>query len=1759
MTTLKIPGERIDSDAPTIGSDKVFTTQVRADIRLDTARAAAENVVLKDVADDEVLELELEGGLRLWLSVEQFRKDFPGVQVRGGEADSDELTIVRELPLGPPSRGIGEWILKGLRVLKIDPVDTAAGLSAAKLAEKIEERLEPVPGLFLLENSVELKPDNKVEAELPASDKPFLILLHGTASSTKGSFSGLWEHKDWQQLLRDHQGHAYALQHRSLSQSPVDNALEIVSLLPKHAKLHLVSHSRGGLIGELLCRAGAIGGQPPFEDELVKNLFSGSRYADERQKIEQLNALLIDKQPRVERFVRVACPARGTTLASERLDRYLSVLFNLVSKIPGFDNVVLDLLGDFLLAVVKKRTDPRDLPGLEAMMPKSALVHLLNRPDTTVNADLSVIAGDIEGEGIWSRLKVLATDLFYQADHDLVVNTEAMYGGTGRNNGARYHFEQGPEVNHFSYFRNADSARYVIAGLRRQEGDNAGFKPYTRPQDLSRGWFSSRTKKPRPVVFVLPGITGSHLTIGNNRIWLDPVSLGFGGLKKIAIKAKNVEAEALVGLAYHDLVNFLEDSHEVVRFPYDWRLSLQKEAERLAAAVREQLQRTTLPVRILAHSMGGLLARVMFAQDDALWQQLRQREGFRFVMLGTPNSGSHSIVRLLLGRERTIKYLALLDLKHNQEELLAILTRYPGVLELLPSIGERDYFKPPIWQELKTAQTDGWTLPQESDLNTAAKTWQLIKQSPLDPERVFYIAGQADLTTEQLRFNNGQIEFIGTARGDGQVPWAGGIPAGLKVWYMRDVVHGDLAKHRPAFEALQELLETGATNRLPTTAPATRGLAEGIVLPPEDEVERFPNERDLVAAALGGSASWSRRPQRTEPLIDVEVAHGDLAYAKYPVMAGHYQGDSIVSAEKALDDHLQGRLRERHRLGYYPGPVETAEVVLNPDAERSGLALKGAVIIGLGAVGKLSYGELTASVTRGALKYAVAVSECRPSNKRASAPLSCLLISTGAGGLLVEDALPAILRGIVHANHALNESGLGARVRIDKVQFIELYEDRALTAAHVLQQIDRDSELRNRFAVTEQLKSLPGKRFRVRFEESQGWWQRLQILGRKDGSLRYTTLTTQLGRADVRLQATQTALLDQFIEQAIQNSRSDLNIAKTLFELLIPNTLKNYSQARYDLMLVLNDASAAYPWELLQDRYDADAKPLAVKSGVLRQLTTRTFREGPRAPVGNAVLVVGDPPSRFVELPGAKQEAEHVTKQFERSSFEVTELIRKDARQIITALFARGYRVLHLAGHGVYEYPVPGDSANRPAKTVSGMVLGHDIFLTPIEVEQMREVPELVFINCCHLGRIEAENPDLDDPTRRNRHRLAANLATQLIRMGVRAVVAAGWAVDDAAAETFARVFYDRMLDGETFGRAVLHARQETYQNHSGVNTWGAYQCYGDPDYVLTQYRRTENDQSKANYVSPSEVRVDLDDLASQACCASDERISTLLQRVQAIEGQLPEHWKTRSDVQEALGRVYGELYEFEKAVGCYQAAIDSGDDVSTKAIEQRANLLGRWAIQTWLMAQANEDQEASENAISAANTQINDAINELKTLCQLAGNSVERLSLLGSAYKRRALISNSPITSLRNMARFYKEAHELALETKGTINHYPLLNWLAAELVLQRRGLDSKTAPDDFTRLIGQAEQIADAKDREEPNFWNGTIKPECELVHGLTENALDVRQEAIVKGYLAARQRGVSTREFSSVIEHLDFLIEMLSGQAKLCTALKWIKSRL
>src|SRR5207245_1782159 len=77
--------------------------------------------------------------------------------------------------------------------------------------------------------------------------------------------------------------------------------------------------------------------------------------------LERLFAQARAKGLRVERMVRVACPARGTLLASRRLDAYLSVL-QWALELGG--QVVLSTLVEFLHGIAKNRADFDQLPGI---------------------------------------------------------------------------------------------------------------------------------------------------------------------------------------------------------------------------------------------------------------------------------------------------------------------------------------------------------------------------------------------------------------------------------------------------------------------------------------------------------------------------------------------------------------------------------------------------------------------------------------------------------------------------------------------------------------------------------------------------------------------------------------------------------------------------------------------------------------------------------------------------------------------------------------------------------------------------------------------------------------------------------------------------------------------------------------------------------------------------------------------------------------------------------------------------------------------------------------------------------------------------------------------------------------------------------------------------------------------------------------------------------------------------------------------------
>src|SRR5690606_35228282 len=245
---------------------------------------------------------------------------------------------------------------------------------------------------------------------------------------------------------------------------------------------------------------------------------------------------------------------------------------------------------------------------------------------------------------------------------------------------------------------------------------------------------------------------------------------------------------------------------------------------------------------------------------------------------------------------------------------------------------------------------------------------------------------------------------------------------------------------------------------------------------------------------------------------------------------------------------------------------------------------------------------------------------------------------------------------------------------------------------------------------------------------------------------------------------------------------------------------------------VLDHSSASYPWEMLMDKVGSD--PLCINIGMVRQLATSDSRGKIAKVPETTALVIGDPflGEYMPQLPGAKQEALAVGNLLRSEDYQITSLINSSAKEIILAMFSRNHKIIHLAGHGVFKHG---------KKNSTGMVIGNNTFLTPGQIAGMSSSAELIFVNCCYLGQMDNTAELMSQQS----NKFAANVGTQLINNGARAVIVAGWAVDDAAALEFSTEFYQNMFEGFGFGEAVKRARHAIYKS-SGKrsNTWGAFQ-----------------------------------------------------------------------------------------------------------------------------------------------------------------------------------------------------------------------------------------------------------------------------------------------------------------------------------------------
>jgi pimeloyl-ACP methyl ester carboxylesterase len=1733
------------------------------------------------VNPDDLIEVEFESGERLWMRGDDYRARFaPLSSARDLTTGQPLVDVAIEMPMvatglvSRDTRGAASWVVKSLKVIGIDLAGKSA-LAIGRLVEGKKTDDGKRPGLGLFHCGLETGAFRLTTPTVAASDgRPWLLFIHGTGSTTWGSFGELWSTARSQQLakLRGHYGdRVLAFEHRTLTHSPIRNAAdllgELARVLPGGGTLDLVTHSRGGLVGELLARSDFSG----EEIELFQPRDDRQINADDQRTLAELNAGLRSRAFPVRRFVRVACPALGTTLASGRLDRWLSVIGTLAGFLPGtpLADVFADL-GDFVAAVVQERTNPETLPGIEAMMPDSQCIKLVNWPATSVESSLAVIAGDIDPAKWWARLAVWLSDRFYEGDHDLVVNTPSMYGGASRAGRAVVSFHKAEAVNHFTYFSEAGSADRLVTALTASDDQEQwpGFLPLHPPKvPIAREVQAAESAGRRPAVFVLPGIMGSELAVGDRSIWVSVIQLLRGGLADLHIDAADVRPSKPVERYYGALCRFLEKTHDVLPFAYDWRVDIGREADRLAASVRAQLARTrpnNQPIRLLAHSMGGLVTRAMIARHPDVWREICEHPDARFVMLGTPNGGSHSIPELLVGQSVVFRKLARLDVRHRADELLRVIGRFPGILAMLPEDVEANLFSTGTWESFHARAGAGWFVPEAARLEAARAIRRTIADSPLDPARMIYVAGSADVTVAAMRVekrpgeSRERIVFMGTTRGDGRVTWDTGIPKALAAsTYYMDVQHGDMAADERSFPAIDELLTRGETRQLSRTQPVAREAAVLFEMPPAED-DRYPDADDLTASVVGAGVRAQVRRTAPTRAVRVRVVHGNLAFASHSVAVGHYTGDTIVSAEKHLDRALQFALTQRLHLGLYPGAIETNAIFTNPQRDSDPYARPaGAIVVGLGTVGSLTASSLTRSFSRALLEFVLEQRKRRPAaSTGASIPVSTLLIGTGAGGMAVSDSVFALVRGAQRANEAL--AAAEQPDRIEELEFIELYHDRAVLALESLDRLSRRVGVADAFTLMEGLITRDGGLHRVTYDEEPEWWQRLQILGKRpdDGSgepaLRFAALTRR-ARTEVRLLPTQRTLVDQFIERTLATTRHDKSVARTLFDLLLPNELKESAPDQDNLVLLLDDESARYPWELLESSDSRGQGPFAIDHGLLRQLEARDFREQVRGTVERAALVVGDPQSSYVELKGAQLEAEAVARVLQGGFTTVTKRVRPASQQVITALFERPYQVMHLAGHGVYRFTPPGQQ-----KAVTGMVIGDDTFLTPGEIAQLRSVPELVFVNCCHLGRVEDTRAGTT-PQELAFPQLAANLATEFIRMGVRAVVAAGWAVEDLAATTFATTFYQQMLSGETYGDAVKAARKATYDQHGTSNTWGAYQCYGDPDFRLVFRRERLAQQQELRYLSPAHVVRDLGNITARlkthSSMGREEELRQLDAIVQAVEKK---RW-TSGAILAGLGRAYGEAGRLDRAVHYYCAAFASEDgQVTAKDVEQWANLTGRLAMER---VKASPDDDALRVQASA------DLRRSIRVLRGLLGGvrggreTVERLALIGSAYKRRAIVDPARrADSLRRMAEFYGRSVATA-RARGRETAYSIIGLRWAELAMRWQGIEPPAILDgDLSSDLERIRQELTAREQAEgPQFWQDNMRVDCDLLEAMADGVPDDVTLAEIGNRYLSRRKYASAREFASVVDHLDFLVTMSEADEHTTLALRNLRERI
>ena len=565
----------------------------------------------------------------------------------------------------------------------------------------------------------------------------------------------------------------------------------------------------------------------------------------------------------------------------------------------------------------------------------------------------------------------------------------------------------------------------------------------------------------RPGVVLIPGLLGSHLEVEGRRIWLGLRLLGgFDQLRYQPDGADQVQPDGAIGLIYDALVEHLKKSHDVTVFDFDWRRPLEDEAQRLATEVERQLDARASsgqPVRLVVHSMGGVLARTLQLERPAVWQRLMAHPAARLLMLGTPNGGSWSPMQALTGDDTFSNTLTAVGSPLKDREARQLMAQMPGFMQLQAgltdpalALDQEDTWRKLARDDLQQLRERSWwhrnwMQSEGQDSAVAVYEWGIPPQEVLDRARqlrlrldgqrrtllpdfksrkVLMVVGQAKFTPDgyELSPDDGFVYRNAVDGGDGRVPLQMALLPEVPTWTL-DTDHGSLPSAKHAFAAFEELLLQGDTQRLPllqagaattrsaggasAAAPASGAAAQQHVLSRPSRARRpaLPAAaEDQLLVAQGEALSMPvATPAAPDGTLAVSVLNGNLAFVRLPLMVGHYKSLALTGTEHVVDGLIGRTMSTALSLNasFYPEATGTHQVFINTRRDPSvpsGLGQPPAVVVvGLGEEGKLREPMLSASVRQAVLGWLQRRAE-EQARDGSSGPVQMAATLLGSGG-----------------------------------------------------------------------------------------------------------------------------------------------------------------------------------------------------------------------------------------------------------------------------------------------------------------------------------------------------------------------------------------------------------------------------------------------------------------------------------------------------------------------------------------------------------------------------------------------------------------------------------------------------------------------------------------------------------------------------------------------------------------------------------------